>query len=288
MAKPLVLILPSERRLLYVLAKARIRLRNERLGRERFYEDLVLVKLDIESRRAEILRGRELAEALCSLLPPALEVDEHYGIEEIVIREWSRVKDFVVGRLGHNYEIGTHQYNDMLERISRYEREKWVVGGSNYFGCRVAVESVEPICHLVSVGVFPESRAVAETGVWFGFENRYLRDIVLKYEELNGRVADVSRREKEHYDVYSYSEGEERYIEVKGFVKPRLEIRLTEREYETAKNLGDRYWVYLVYGVGTENPVILCIRNPVERLELTTTETAIVRREYVWSRRVEV
>ena len=105
----------------------------------------------------------------------------------------------------------------------------------------------------------------------------------MKYEKVNGREPDIRKKEEEHYDVYSYSDEEERYIEAKGFVKPRLEIRLYDKEYQRNVEEGDRYWLYLVYGVGTENPIILCIRNPAEKVKLTEIETKVVRREYVWS-----
>ena len=289
LSKPLVLALPSNKKLLCVLGLARIRVKNENLqNRERVYEEPILVRLDVENKRAEVLGGNDLVKTLYSLLPPALEVDEYYGLDKLIDSEWSQAIGFVKGRLSRNYEIATAHYNDMLERIIKYENEKLVVGGSNYFKCRTLIDDIKPLCYFVPVGLFPESKEKAESGVWFGFENKYLVNIVLKYEEMNGRRADIRRREEEHYDVYSYSDEEERYIEVKGFVKPRLEIKFTEREYKTAKKLGEKYWLYLIYGVGTESPIMLCIRNPIRKLELTMTETAIVRREYVWSKRLEL
>ena len=182
----------------------------------------------------------------------------------------------------NNYSTVTVEFNDMIKRIEEYENRKMVFGASGLFKCKVRVTDAKPLCFFVSVGVFPKSTSVPTTGVWFGFENEYLREIVLEYEKANGREPRPLEKE-EHYDVYSYSDEEERYIEAKGFVKPKLEVRLTEKEYQKAKELGDRYWLYLVYGVGTKNPVILCIRNPIKRIELSKIETAIVRREYVWS-----
>jgi len=285
----LVFVLPSTKKLLYVLALARIKVKNQSSqNQERIYEEPILIELDVEKKKADLHRGRRLVEILYNLLPPALEVDEHHGLSGLIDAELSKAKSFVVGRLNSNYEFYTANYNDMLERINRYEDKKVAVGASRYFKCRVSVDDIRPLCYFVSVGLFPESKEAAETGVWFGFESKYLRDIILKYEEEKGRKADIRRREEEHYDVYSYSEDEERFIEVKGFVRPKLEIKFTEKEYETAKELGDKFWLYLVYGVGTGSPVILCIRNPARKLDLIMTETAIVRREYIWSKRLEL
>ena len=288
LSNPLFFVLPSDKKVLYVLAAARVAVKNNVLqNRERIYEEPILVRLDVKERKAEIIRGKELVEKLSKLLPPALEIDEYHGLDELANFEWLHAIGLLMGWLKRNYDIRTAYYNDAIERISRYENEKVANGGSQYFKCEIVIDSIKPLCYFVSIGLLPESKVKPGTEVWFGFENMYLKDIVLKYEETNGRKA-IEIREEEHYDVYSYGEREERYIEVKGFVKPRLEIRLKEKEYEKAKELGDKYWLYLVYGVGTESPVILCIRNPARKLKLTMTETAIVRREYVWFRRVEL
>ena len=284
--KATVFILPSEDKKLFILALATVKIENEALGgvqNVRFYKEPILVELDVEKKKAEVHRGEKLVELLSKILPYALEVDEHYGLEDLLANEWSRVKDYALSRFQNNY---SGLYNDMVKRINEYEDKKVNVGASNFFKCRVAVAEVKPLFYFTSVGLLPESRARSETGVWLGFENQYLKDVVLNYERMNGRIADIRKREEEHYDVYSYSEDEERFIEVKGFVKPRLDIRLTEKEYEKAKELGGKYWLYLVYGVGSEKPVLLCIRDPAGRIELTRIETTVVRKEYVWFRKL--
>ncbi len=283
--KATVFVLPSEDKKLFILALATVKIENEALGgvqNARFYKEPILVELDA-GKKAEVHRGEKLVELLSKILPYALEVDEHYGLEDLLANEWSRVKGYALSRFQNNY---SGLYNDLVKRIKGYEDKKANVGASNFFKCRVSVAEVRPLCYFASVGLLPESRARSETGVWLGFENQYLKDVVLNYERMNERTANIRKREEEHYDVYSYGEDEERFIEVKGFVKPRLDIRLTEKEYEKAKELGDKYWLYLVYGVGNEKPVLLCIRDPARRIELTRIETTVVRREYVWSRKL--
>jgi len=278
--------LPSDKKVLYVLAIASVEVRNIALKEYvnvRVYKEPLLIELNVEKRKLRIYRGKELLEVLAKLLPYALEVDEVYGAEDLAENEWYHAINSVRSRIQNNYSTVTIDYNDMIKRIGEYENRKITVGASSFFKCKVEVSNVIPLCFFASVGLFPESTSKPITGVWFGFENQYLRDIVLKYEMLSGRKPDIKRKEEEHYDVYSYSDEEERYIEVKGFVKPRLEVRLTDKEYQKARELEDKFWLYLVYGVGTKNPVMLCIKNPFRKIELSKVEKAVVRREYVWS-----
>ena len=287
----LYLILPSNKKVIYILAVALVEVRSETLKEQvgvRVYREPVLVELDVEGKKANVYRGRDMVDTLYKLLPHALEVDEVYGVDEIAEEEWSRAINFVRTKILNNYYPSSIDHNDMVKRIETYENMKKNIGASNLFKCSVTVSDIKPLCFLVSVGVFPESRPRSATDVWFGFEDQYLREVVIKYERSKGREPDITMRKEEHYDVYSYSEDEERYIEAKGFVKPRLEIRLTAKEYEKAKELGDRFWLYLAYGVGTEKPVILCIRNPAEKLKLSKREVSIVREEYIWSRWLEL
>ena len=283
--------LPSDKKALYVLAIASIEVRNGVLKEylnTRVYKEPLLIELNVERRKVHIYRGKELVDVLAKLLPYALEVDEVYGADTLAENEWRHAISYVRSRIQNNYSTVTIDYNDMVKRVKEYEDSKIVAGASNFFRCKVEVTEVKPLCFFALVGLFPESISRPTTGVWFGFENQYLREIVLKYEKESGRKPDIKKREKEHYDVYSYSDEEERYIEAKGFVKSRLEVRLTDKEYQKARELGDKFWLYLVYGVGTKNPVMLCIKNPVRKIELSKVERAVVRREYVWSRKLEL
>jgi len=90
----------------------------------------------------------------------------------------------------------------------------------------------------------------------------------IKYEERHGRsVRDV--HEAEHYDLYSYDAvtGEERYIEVKGHYGKKIFAEMPEKEFELAKRLKDKYFLYIVYDIGKE-PTLLCFRDPVETLRV--------------------
>lgn len=96
---------------------------------------------------------------------------------------------------------------------------------------------------------------------------RRAMELAMEYERRAGRLPeDVSRYE--HYDIKSVDPrtGEVRYIEVKGRAGASLEIELTEAEFELARRLGERYWLYIVYNIG-EEPRVLAIRNPAESVK---------------------
>ncbi len=46
-------------------------------------------------------------------------------------------------------------------------------------------------------------------------------------------------------------------------------IELTENEWSRARNLHDRYWLYVVYGCGTPNPRLFRVQDPFRKLIAT-------------------
>ena len=99
---------------------------------------------------------------------------------------------------------------------------------------------------------------------------------VMEYEIKNGRIPkDVSQLNL-GYDIESYDPrtGETRYIEVKSF-KTTGDPELTEHEYEVAKTLASKYWLYIVENALT-NPGIKIIRDPVH----TATIIKVSRESY--------
>lgn len=91
-------------------------------------------------------------------------------------------------------------------------------------------------------------------------------EVVMDYERRCGRIpVDVSRFE--HYDIQSSDpvSGEARFIEVKGRSDNRIQVELTEVEFEYAKKLGESYWLYIVYNISSK-PRLLIIRNPAKNI----------------------
>ena len=141
-------------------------------------------------------------------------------------------------------------------------------------GCVV----LHPKFIFLSSILLPEAEIVLSNEVWDWTEDESI-PIVMNYEGLKGREASrVSGFE--HFDVRSVKrdkEGgvvDERIIEVKTKLGRSLSVSLKREEYELARKLGDKYWIYLVYAA------ILAIRNPLKRLPFRKKEALERREEY--------
>jgi hypothetical protein len=79
---------------------------------------------------------------------------------------------------------------------------------------------------------------------------------------------DRHRQKRIGYDVYSKtSEGEERFIEVKGFKDKEGTITLTSYEREKAQKEQDKYYIYVLAGViEGSKPKLYIIQNPLKWL----------------------
>ncbi len=106
------------------------------------------------------------------------------------------------------------------------------------------------------------------------------------YEEANGAVlADVSTpalalaaglSEHPGFDLLSKRpEGEERFVEVKGRAGVG-DVELTENEWIKACNLGERYWLYVVYDCASPQPRLLMVRDPFRRLLIRTSAKVVI------------
>jgi len=134
---------------------------------------------------------------------------------------------------------------------------------------------------FISSALLPEVESAISEEVWEWAEDEAM-PAVFNYEGLNGREAKrVSRQE--HYDVKSERKEnerilEERFIEVKTKMGRSISFKLSDEEFEMAEEKGNSYWLYMVYGVRTDRPVMLCIRNPAKRLQFRR-KVALERRE---------
>jgi len=84
--------------------------------------------------------------------------------------------------------------------------------------------------------------------------------VAMEYERAQGRnPIDVSD-DKRGYDIRSEGAEEIRYIEVKAKAA-QGNLILTPNEWMTAKQLGDKYWLYVVENAIKE-PKLYVIQNP--------------------------
>ena len=117
---------------------------------------------------------------------------------------------------------------------------------------------------------------------------RAAEDVVIAYEESQGRECTRVGHEKIGFDIRSLAPPDAqtgyrdpvagvRRIEVKGRRRGRP-VRLTTNEWYRAQQLGDSYWLYVVWDpLEDPDPVPLMIRNPARRLDHAKHEVAISR-----------
>ena len=113
-------------------------------------------------------------------------------------------------------------------------------------------------------------------------------DVVVAWEEAQGRECERVGHQKIGFDVRSLAPPDPqtgyrdpvagvRRIEVKGR-KRGQPVRLTTNEWFKARQLGDTYWLYVVWDpLDDPDPVPLMIRNPAKHLEYAKREVVAAR-----------
>jgi len=225
-----------------------------------------VVGVGVRDDRVEVVRGRRLLEVLSSALQPDYlwsAVHEYAMPAELQRSIGARAESDVMDRVAREAISEMARYMDTLEKQGfSGQHEHWRPRGIGEFSGRI--EHLGAIIFITppETGVKqpPPPSMVKEV------EGAAMR-IAMEYEERSGRVPeDVSGRE--HYDIFSRDpgSGEVRFIEVKGKSGLDLDVELTEAEFEVAKEKGERYWLYIVYGIGTGRPRLLAVRDPVNNV----------------------
>lgn len=94
-------------------------------------------------------------------------------------------------------------------------------------------------------------------------------EIVMRFEEFEGREPDDRHKQPAiGYDIHSNTTGKEgRFIEVKHFRGEAGTWELTPHQWKKAEQEEDKYFVYVVSGLGEgNNPIIEIIQNPCKYL----------------------
>ncbi len=161
---------------------------------------------------------------------------------------------------------------------------------------RLRVARHGPARHVASCLVLPPDTAISDRRELAEEQDPALKrrvelaaeDIVVAYEEARGRECQRVGHLKIGFDIRSLATPDPqtgyrdlvtgvRRIEVKGRRAGRP-IRLTTNEWYTAQQLGDKYWLYVVWDP-LENPdaVPVMVRNPARRLEYAKQEVIAAR-----------
>lgn len=255
------------------------------VGEEVRYVEPVGIVANFETSGITILRGEKLFETLSDVLPKSVPFDEVYGLDEVL----ESIPQILNASRNTFYEKELKKGAvKLIESLREYEEVKRKLGGQAFFHVndpRVSIK--EPTFLMISSAFFPEVSEKLSGEVWGWAEEKAL-PVVLEYEKQKGREA-TRVSGYEHYDVKSVRRGEdgrileERFIEVKTKMRRYLNIELKDEEFELAKAKGEDYWLYIVFGVGEKEPVILCVRDPVEKIPFKRKIAVEKREEYYFS-----
>ena len=158
---------------------------------------------------------------------------------------------------------------------------------------RLRVARHGPVVHVASCLVMPsdmtddvggsEADAALRRRVEIAAE-----DVVVAYEESQGRQCERVGHEKIGFDIRSLAPPDPqtgyrdpvsgvRRIEVKGRQRGRT-IRLTTNEWHKAHQLGDTYWLYVVWDpLESPDTTPVMVQNPAKRLDHAKQEVVAAR-----------
>ena len=159
---------------------------------------------------------------------------------------------------------------------------------------RLRVARHGPVVHVASCLVMPSDTAAEDFAG--GEADAALRrrvelaaeDVVVAYEEAQGRECERVGHEKIGFDIRSLAPPDAqtgyldpvagvRRIEVKGRQRGGT-IRLTTNEWYKAQQLGDTYWLYVVWDpLENPDPLPLMVQNPAKRLDHAKQEVVAAR-----------
>jgi len=236
------------------------------LGNSPIYSETVGV--GVKAGSTEVFRGRKLLDIIAgSLLPDRIisSVDEYYApstlLQDLSVKASKTILNNVV-------RAAT---KELLDYVSKLENLRLSAQHRDWEPKSLEVYSDKSEYLGAIIFTAPSEGGVSSSAPPIPIKVKEIEEaamrIAMEYEKKSGRIPeDVSMRE--HFDILSRNPrtGEVRYIEVKGKSSFDLEIELTETEFRVAKEYGEKYWLYIVYGIGTGKPRLLAVRDPVNNM----------------------
>jgi len=256
-----------------------VELRDKKSGTILYRE---LIGVNIES--GEIFRGFQLFRILSQALSSCLGALQRSDLDtEIPFMSQVNVVESLIKSASSLWEPLTRYINNLESLRLRDVDRTWARSRD-----LEVIPQPKPLgyIHFVTEPKAPPEEAPEE--IKKEVEEKAL-EIVMKTEKDEKRVP-KRVPETEHYDVRSVdpSTGEVRLIEVKGHKGPEVYGELTENEAELAKKEHDRYWLYIVYDIGSEKPKLLRFRDPLRTMNLKIFERIEKRKMYrLWPKKLE-
>jgi hypothetical protein len=224
------------------------------------------VGIGVKTGSTELIRGRKLLDIIVESLSPSRVISsaqEYYVSSELLQAFRVRASKTVLNRVAQAAIKELVDYVSKLERLGFSARHQdWKPR---------ALDAYSDRSEYLGVIMFTTPSEASNSGSVPPIKVKEVEEAAMKlameYERKSGRIPeDVSMRE--HFDILSRNPrtGEVRFIEVKGKSGLDLEIELTETEFRVAKEKGEKYWLYIVYGIGTGRPRLLAVRDPVNNM----------------------
>jgi superfamily II DNA or RNA helicase len=216
--------------------------------------------MGVDADGGSILRGSELLSTFSKALSGPIGVTEPGGQElEIPITSLSKLME-CLRRVTAGLLEPLNLYMGRLSSIGLRGVDKvWARPGDLKFEILSPIGAIRFVEGSRGPTAVPEDikRRVEEAAVEF----------VMDVERREGRTPAIVS-EREHYDIRSVNPetGEVRIIEVKGHSGAEVYGELSEEEARLAREGGDSYWLYIVYGIGSGKPELLRFRNPLESM----------------------
>lgn len=233
------------------------------------------------SNSGEILRGSHLLKILSDAIRNCIGIVEE-DATELALSLQANVSEKVRGTIAR-----------LLEPLTRYMNALEGIGLRNRSGAWARIndftitlqDSVGSIVFVKKPSAPPEPQSREEKAK-LEAEKKMIEEeavrIVINKEKEEGRSPTMVSPES-HYDIRSVhiQTGEVRLIEVKGHKGQEVYGELTDDEAELAEREGERYWLYIVYDVGSGSPKILKYRNPLKTMNWKVFERR-ERRFFLW------
>ena len=240
-----------------------------------------LIGLQIKS--GKILRGHVLLSFISKAIANCLGTSEEKECREIL-------REIPLEKLAEIKEVVKQDASKLLEPLSNYTRSLESLRLRNtdterswtgIADIKIELLSDKPIACIRAVAKPLTPPEPVPEEVKKEIEEKAV-EVVLEEERKEGRIPERVP-ETEHYDVRSIhpSTGEIRLIEVKGHKKCEVYAELTDDEAKLAERESDKYWLYIVYDIGSGNPKLLRFRDPLRTMNLETFEK-VERRYRLW------
>ena len=235
------------------------------------YRELV----GVEPIQCEILRGAKLLDSISQAISNCL------GCVEAPLQ----YKEVPFSLLPEITDVMRKTDSRLLEPISFYQsglsnlrlREAY----SNWIGTAdLEVTPLDPIGFIRYVKQ-PKGEAEAPSEELKKEVEEKAIELVIGLEQRQGRIVEKVSID-EHYDLKSThpSTGDVRIIEVKGHSGPEVFGDLSEKEFELAEKESPRYWLYIVYNLGSKNPDYISFQDPLKTMNWEIFEVVEKRRKY--------